>query len=238
MTKNELSERFAVNLERERAHLGLTQAVLAKKLGLSLTTYKNILNGSSVNVPLYALYQLHKLTGKLVFELCDFSIPEKDGVFLWRGLSKQQQAFVKAVCDMEAGLKSTETTQTISVMIPTNNFEDGMIWDSCTFETMTIGRRYQQHNISCGLKVTTNHMHPAYVKGDVLLMENRPPRDGDVGLFLFKPSGRAFIRKYHQTNPVELEPITNFGETFRINPNSPSEMSCWLKFGVIVSKAR
>lgn len=238
MTKAELSEKFAHNLEQERTRIGLTQAEMSKKLGLSLSTYKNIINGTSINVPLYALYQLHKLTGKLTFELCAFDIPESEAVQLWRKLSPQQHAYIKAVCEIEAGLKSTETAQTISIMIPTGNCEDGMIWDSCTFESLTIGRRFSWQNISCGIKITTNHLHPAYFKGDVLLIENRPPRDGDVGIFIFKPSGRAFIRRFKQTMPVALEPITGYGETFYVNPDSPAEMSQWIKFGVVISKVR
>ena len=47
MTKKELAINFANNLEIERMNLDISQAEMADRLGLSLSTYKRIINNET-----------------------------------------------------------------------------------------------------------------------------------------------------------------------------------------------
>ena len=89
-----------------------------------------------------------------------------------------------------------------------------------------------------GIRITSNHLHPVYNKGDILLISRNPIRDGDTGIFINAQNKRAYIRKLHQKNPCELTPINNYGETFYVDSDNVDDMSKWIKFGHVLCKVR
>lgn len=231
MTKEELSHTFAINLEKERHKLNYSQAKMAAALDMSLSTYKNLIDGNTSNGSLYTLYKIYKLTGKLSFEMIEEDIKEREIIDYYRALTEHQRNYIRAVCDVEIGLNSIKDG-VVPMIIPTTNMEDGMIWDTCTYSTVNVPSHY---NADCAIKVTSNHLHPAYIKDDVILIKKRPPRDGDIGVFVNLKSGRAYLRKFRQTYPCLLQPITEFGKTFEILDNN---MSDWVKFGCVITRLR
>ncbi len=125
-------------------------------------------------------------------------------------------------------------------MEPMGDCKDGMILDSVNLSKANIGD-YRQRlgvDIHCGLKMNNNHLHPVYLKNDILLICKEPPRDGDVGIFMNKENGRTYIRKYRQTSPCRLEPVNGYGEVFLVDSDDPKDVLKWVKFGRVVTKIR
>ena len=115
-----------------------------------------------------------------------------------------------------------------------------MILDSYNVEKLDVSnyRKAFGDALHIGIRITSNHLHPVYNKGDILLISRNPIRDGDTGIFINAQNKRAYIRKLHQTNPCELTPINNYGETFYVDSDNVDDMSKWIKFGHVLCKVR
>ena len=160
-------------------------------------------------------------------------------------LSKSQRILIDSIIDTELALsaykdESCHTEDLISVLIPTGNMTDGMILDSYNVEKLDVSnyRKAFGDALHIGIRITSNHLHPVYNKGDILLISRNPIRDGDTGIFINAQNKRAYIRKLHQKNPCELTPINNYGETFYVDSDNVDDMSKWIKFGHVLCKVR
>lgn len=245
MNRLELSEHFRINMEKERMNLGLSQAQMAEALDLSLSAYKRILNGETTKIDFYTLYRMYELTHKLGYELCDIS---DDYVMTFekiRKLSASQLRLINSIMDFElefsSGLeKEKDVHDYITVLVPTGNMQDGMVYDASSFEKVNIAPYRKRYGdcIDCGIRITSNHLHPVYHLNDILLISHEPIRDGDTGVFIHKPSGLAYIRKFHHDSPCQLEPLNNYGKTFYVDSLDEEDMDHWIKFGRVITKMR
>jgi len=242
ITKNSVAEVFAKLLEEERMHLGLNQEQMATRMEMSVSGYKKIISGETRKVDLYHALKLSEISGRYLFELFELDTPATRVAQKVSLLSKPQKVFVEAVTEFEKefAISHPDSDEYITVMEPCGDICDGMIWDSVNLSKVEIGayRRRLSESIHCGIRLNNNHLHPAYVKGDILLISKEPPRDGDVGIFVNRENGRAYIRKYRQTNPCRLEPINGYGEVFYVNSDDSQDMAKWIKFGKVVTKMR
>lgn len=246
MTKAQLYENFAYNIEIERVRMGLTQQKMADALQISLSKYKILItNPYESNIDIYLAHQIQKLTGKSVRELCGDDLPELEMIRYFRKLPKHRQEAIRYMIEIEhqlphdsiPGIREEDCT---TCYVPTGNMEDGMVLDSRDFITINIAE-YKKNSIErvdCAIKITSNHLHPVYMKGDVLLIRKRAPRDGDVGIFILKSSRQIFIREFKQTNPCELRPINGYGEEIYIDSTSKEDMNKWIKFGTVLTIMR
>lgn len=137
-------------------------------------------------------------------------------------------------------MKAKNKEDLISVLIPTGNMTDGMIFDSYNVEKLDVSnyRKAFGDALHIGIRITSNHLHPVYNKGDILLISRNPIRDGDTQIFINAQNKRAYIRKLHQKTPCELTPINNYGETFYVDSDNVDDMSKWIKFGHVLCKVR
>lgn len=243
MKVNELIKQLALSMERERVKRNLSQKEFAKLVDTSYSNYRRIVSGESTGMDIHIPIAFYRLTGKYVFEMMGMTTPEAKIIGHYRSLSEPQKRFIEAVAEFEVQYRPeicANSGDMLSVIVPVGNFEDGMIWDSVHLKKIDISpyRAKYGAKICCGIEVTTNHMHPVYLKGDILLIEKRAPRDGDIGIFANKKEGRAYIRRFKQTNPTRLEPINDYGQTFYVNPDSPDDMLNWVKFGCVLTKIR
>lgn len=242
MTRLELLKQFSENLERERISLGLSQMQMAEKLELSLSTYKRIATNSTEKVDVYVLYKLYLLTGKLAYEFTNLSNPYLDLKKKIRNMSPSQISFIDSLVDFENAFAGSheDAEEYVTVYIPTGNMEDGMVYDSTNVTKVKIPDYRQKYGsrISCGIQITSNHLHPVYNRGDILLIAKSPVRDGDTGVFINKENGCAYIRKFFQTSPCRMEPVNQYGETFYVDSANKAEMEKWIKFGFVIAKVR
>lgn len=242
MTRLEMNKQFADNLEIERVRLGLTQKQMAQKLELSLSAYKRIITCTTDKIDLYVMYKVYLLTGKLAYEFTSVTDPYLELKKKIMDMSPSQIAFIDGLVDFEKSFHDShdDYDDYITVYIPTGNMEDGMTYDSANVEKfkMPSCRKKYGDQVSCGIKITSNHLHPVYNKGDLILISKRPIRDGDTGIFINRENGCAYLRKFYQTSPCKLEPINDYGETFYVNSEVKEDMDKWIKFGCVVAKVR
>lgn len=242
MTRIQMNRQFAEKLECERVALNLTQKQMADKLELSLSAYKRIITGTTEKIDLYLIYKLYQLTGKLAYEFTEVTDPYLELKKKIMDLSESQIAYIDGLIDFEKSFKDSheDYDDYVSVYVPTGNMEDGMLYDSANVEKVKIGNYRKKYGnlISCGVKITSNHLHPVYNKGDILLISRQSIRDGDTGIFLNRENGRAYLRKFYQTTPCKLESVNGYGETFYVDSNNKEDMDKWIKFGCVITKIR
>lgn len=245
--KKEIVDTFVKNLEVERNRMDLTQSQMAEKLEVSLSTYKNLISGVSTNISIYMAYRVYELTGKMLFELCGHDRPEINFVKDFRNLPKYRQNALLTRLELEMELSKDEMFQAegaeeslIPLYILTGNMKDGMIYDSSNVQYIDIAgeRERLEEEIDCAVRITSNHLHPVYYSGDILLVRKKPPLDGETGIFFHKTDNRIYIRKFRQTNPYQLIPLTDYGKTIYIDDTDPKAMSEWFIFGSVISMKR
>lgn len=242
MTRAEILDNFANNIEIEREKLGLTQAEMADALDMSLSKYKNMLNGTSMNISVYSAYLAYRLTGKLFFELCGDIEEELQPLISYRELPTHRKKALMTMLNIEHDLSAArkDSDDYTTCYVALGNQQDGMMLNSVNLEAINIAdyRKIVPDRIDCAIRITTNHLHPAYHIGDILLVCQQPPRDGDIGIFINRETTQLFIRRFRQTNPTVLEPITDYGRPITVDSYSKEEMSKWLKFGYVITKMR
>ncbi|MDO4189245.1 MAG: hypothetical protein Q4D29_09670 [Lachnospiraceae bacterium] len=248
MTRTQLYENFAANIELERERLKLTQQKMADALQISLSKYKILIaNPFEANIDIYLAHQIQKLTGKTVRELCGDDLPELEMIRYFRELPRHRQEAIRYMIEIEYQLppdgrdnSTVNDEDCVTVFVPTGNMEDGMTLDSRDFITANISeyKKNSRERVDCGVKITSNHLHPVYMKGDVLLISKRAPRDGDIGIFIYKETRQIYIREFKQTSPCELRPINSYGETIYVDSSSKADMDKWIKFGTVLTVMR
>lgn len=189
MTQQKILLNFIDNIEKERVRLNLTQAQMAQKLDMSVSNYKKLIAGQYRRPNLFLAQRLYELTGKLLFEFFDFDSPKLNAISKFMKLSDTQCSFIEGIIDFELAFSASKEENTddyLTVLIPTGNCEDGMIWDSANVRKVNIApyRKRYGSQINAGVEVTSNHLTPVYHMGDILLISRRPPRDGDTTIFL------------------------------------------------------
>lgn len=243
--RQQLADNFGINMERERLLLGYSQQQMADALEMSLSSYKRILNGETSKIDLYTLYLLSQLTGKQGEELCGIMTPLQKARSAMGDLSRQQLNFVSSVITFELQFakklrKNEMTDDFVTLMIPTGNMQDGMYFDSCILKKVNISQYRSRYGeaIDCAVMITSNHLHPTYIKDDILLISRTPIRDGDTGIFFNQSTGLAYIRIFHKSSVCLLEPIGSLGRVITIDPENKEDLNRWIKFGRVITKMR
>ena len=126
MTKKELAINFANNLEIERMNLDISQAEMADRLGLSLSTYKRIINNETSKIDIYTAYRLYEFTRKSFLEYANdldeyINISKKI-----HNLSKSQLNVLNSFVDIQLSCQDckSDSEKFIPLFIPTGNMED------------------------------------------------------------------------------------------------------------------
>lgn len=245
MTREEISINFGTNIELERTKLGYSQAKMAKALDMSLSSYKRILTGETAKIDIYTEHLLYQLTQKLGFEYTGDPDPYLDAFQRMRRLSRTQLRTISALIDFELAFSETlnrseQDIDYITVLVPTGNMEDGMIYDSSFTEKLNVAAYRKRYGdlIDIGIRVTSSHLNPVYHRNDILLVCQRAIRDGDTGIFIDKNSGLLYLRKFRQGHPFRLEPVNGYGRVICIDGDSREEANRWANFGFVVTKVR
>lgn len=244
MTDREINQNFIKNLLKLQNDNNLTQSEMAQILDISSTAYKKLISGEVQKISIAYEARLHKRFGVWLFEMIDENIPMANSIRMMKSMNDHQIKFIESLIAFEYRLahKSTITGMDyLTCFVPTGNLEDGMIYDSSNIEIIDITGikpKYPGRLISCGIKITSNHLHPVYHIDDILLVELKPPRHNDVGIFIDKNNGLLYIRTFLQGDPCELRPLNGYGEPIFVNPYDSTDMNRWKKFGRVVTKLR
>ena len=157
MTQQKILLNFIDNIEKERVRLNLTQAQMAQKLDMSVSNYKKLIAGQYRRPNLFLAQRLYELTGKLLFEFFDFDSPKLNAISKFMKLSDTQRSFIEGIIDFELAFSTSKEENTddyLTVLIPTGNCEDGMIWDSANVRKVNIApyRKRYGSQINAGVE--------------------------------------------------------------------------------------
>lgn len=229
-------------IEKVRNELRYSQNKMGELLGLSQSTYYRLTNGDVDNTILYAVYKFCKLNNMTLGEVVGDPSPTTDLNRMFKSLPEFRQRTVRTMIELDSKLSMKETydREYVDCYILTNNNCDGMLFDTACYEPINIAgyRNICPDSIDCGIKFMSNHLHPAIHKGEILLIHQGPPRDGDTGIFINRKSKRIFFRRFIQGDICKLEPIAPYGKTIEVNSHDNNDMNQWIKFGYVMTRMR
>lgn len=229
-------------IEQYRSSNGYTQEQMAKLLDISPSGYRKIIRGETNRISATMLLRFCNLSKRFAYDLCGLSTDCSNLTHFFE-LSHEQQLFINSIIGFEYFFQQEKkeiAPDYITMFELTGNFTDGMVYDSTHVRKIDIApyRDKFKDRIHCAIKITTNHLHPAYHRGDILLICQEPPRSGDTGIFIHRKTQAAYIRRFIQSEPCRLEPITDYGSTIYVDSDNEEDMNQWWKFGYVLTKVR
>ena len=202
MTNLDLLDNFAKNIEIERIKLGYSQQEFAKLLNISSSTYKNIISRRTSSVDITLVPKIYSLTGRFLFELLELDNMELEILRKYRLLTERQKAYISEKINFELEMKADEkeSDNMLDVLVLTGDMKDGMILDSSNEQRIYCPEYIKKYGkkLHCGIRINSNHLTPVYVKGDIVCVSKKPPRDGDTCILINKQSGKCYIRRMRQ----------------------------------------
>lgn len=239
LSREECRKNFADNCERIREEKKLSQKAMAEILGMSLSSYRKMLDSTVQTISAYTLYALCVYSGVPMSALFGDATEQLYMLHKFEFMTKQQKRFIKAIVDFEHKFCTQDPKNErneITLMTPTGELHDGFDYDTCTYEKVNIGHDYKRYEdrILCAVKIPSNFYSPAYVKGDILLLANdRLIRENEVGIFLC--DGKAYLRRMVYDDGMVLAPVGDIGTPIRL---SDEDLKKWTKFGYVLKKLR
>ncbi len=237
MQRQELKNSFINTLEKERTIRGWTQWEMAEKLEMSVPGYRKMVSGMTDSIALYTAYRA-SIVLNIPIPILYGSTEYRDQV-----LNKIYNA-PAATCnrieyylDFDAEFrhaqgKAADSGVWIDVITLSGYMEDGMCFDSANVEKVEIPDRYEGR-VTKGIRVTENSLLPVYAKGDIILLEERMPRIGDITVSINMKTKIVYIRKVlmHEGR-YELYPIHGRGKSIYIEKKDRSD---WHELGRVIS---
>ncbi|MBQ0065735.1 MAG: helix-turn-helix transcriptional regulator [Firmicutes bacterium] len=243
MNKLELIEQFAYNLERLRNKLGYSQDQMSKCLDVSSSTYRRIINHETTKVDLYFITKLYELTHQFAFQFCNPNYKEDRRLRIVSTITELDDTALKDIENYVNFRKAITfnkkgETKIVPFYHPVGELSDNMIFNSFSYTQLDISSCPDsiKWQVDCALEILNNHFHPTYHLNDILLIAQRPPRDGDIGLFIEKETRKMFIRVFKMESPRKLIPVSDSGRIIEVDEKDIEDMNKWIKFGVVVSK--
>lgn len=236
-------EAFASQMEIIRINLNLSQEQMAKKLSLTPSTYRRIVNHETEKIDLAVALALAKLSNKLIFEFTNEKLDSKQQLLADINQLNSQaihdvENFVKFRKHLQYDTNDNKSKKIIPLYRPLASLEDGMIFNSLEYDDLDVSHvpDFLKQQVDCAVLITSNHLHPAYHLNDILLIAQRPPKNNDIGIFVHREEQRLYFREFKMTSPRQLVPIADTGRLITVNENDYDDMNQWIKFGVVLSK--
>lgn len=103
-------------------------------------------------------------------------------------------------------------------------------------DKLTFRSSFLEGMVYFGFRVPDNRMNPVYFKGEVLLVLNDDPAEGEIGAYAWKEEGyvRLIFRRIKERGRfTELLPLTGRGRKYIIDNDSMTDLMNWVKIGVV-----
>lgn len=177
--------------------LGWSKEKLSEESGLPLETIKNIYYGKTADPKVSTILAIANATGhsmNCLMGQCSHTPQEKLILRNYRSCGPHGKSLIELIAKYEAGSVKSEREaldkHLIPCLLPHGDIHKGIIYDTC--ETTEIETTTQEAYIA--IKMTSNDLAPKYCKGDVILLENRFPSNGEYAAFF--RNDRVYIRKF------------------------------------------
>lgn len=139
--------------------------------------------------------------------------PEEKILNYYRTCGNHGKSLILLTAKYEATAAKAERNSSekhkIPCLLPNGELNKGIAYDNC--EIVDIETTIKDAFVS--VKITSNDFAPVFCKGDILLLANRFPENGEYAFFYI--GDRAFLRKFIEENgQYKLQCIHNIGKEF------------------------
>lgn len=193
---------------------GISIAEFAEMCDLPLETVKNIYYGKTTDPKVSTLMKMGNvlnLSVNCLMGQCPHPKEEQILLGYYRMCGEHGRSLILLTSKYEAVSAKAEREargkHKIPCLIANGNMSEGIVYDNCeTTEVITTTKEAY-----VAIKVTTNDLVPVYCKGDIILIKNCFPNNGEY--VMFYKSERAYIRKFTEENGrYKLKSIHDIGE--------------------------
>lgn len=176
---------------------GMTMQQLADKANLPIETVKNVYYGKTSDPKISTVMSIadaFNLSVNCLMGHCPHTHEEKRLLQYYRLCGNHGRSLVELVARHEATVSKLEREHTdkhmVPCLIPAGRINHGFAYtDSEVVEISTT-----KPNAYVAIKIISNSYAPAYLKGDILLLEDRYPDHGEKAVFV--KEGVGYIRKF------------------------------------------
>lgn len=196
----------------------LTINEFAAKCDIPLETIRNIYYGKTPDPKLSTALKMAEalnLSVNCLMGKCPHTSAERAIIHNYRKCGKHGKALIELSARYQAAAATmehfNEEKHTIRCIILPGEIGNGVIYESC--ENEEIETTVKEAFIS--IKITSNNLAPVYCKNDILLLENRFPKNGEKAAFL--KEDRAYIRKFiEKDDKYILQCLHNQGQNIEL----------------------
>ena len=192
----------------------ITIAEFAEMCDLPLETVKNIYYGKTADPKLSTALQMAEaleMSVNCLVGKCPHTMQERQIIHNYRACGKHGKSLIELVARYEAsatkGDRESKEKHLIPCLVPHGDIRAGIIYENC--EVIEIETSAKDAYVA--VMMASNDFAPTYCKDDVILFENRFPKNGEYAAF-FRDS-RVYIRKYiEEAGQYRLKSLHRMGE--------------------------
>lgn len=176
---------------------GITLNEFSIMCDLPIETVRNVYYGKTNDPKISTVLKMSaalQISVNCLMGQCQYTKEEKLILSNYRRCGNHGKSMIEMVSKYEAHATVTEKEKTdkyrIPCLISAGDIHYGINYDNCTTEEVETTSK----EAYMAVKMTTNDMLPVYCKGDIVLIENRFPRDKEYAMFC--QNGVAYIRQF------------------------------------------
>lgn len=193
---------------------GLSIAEFADMCDLPFETVRNIYYGKTTDPKLSTAVKMAEalnLSINCLLGKCPHTAEEKALITNYRSCGKHGKALIMLSAKYQASAakadRENKDTHKIRCFIPQSEMGNGVIYESC--EIIEIETSIKEAYVA--IQITGNNLAPSFCKNDIVLLENRFPRNGEKAAFL--KGNKVYIRKFiENSNGYILKSLHDWGE--------------------------
>lgn len=174
---------------------------LADIAGLPEETVRNIYYARTPDPKISTIMKLGKafaISVNCLMGECQHTMEERVLLQNYRMCGKHGKDIIESIARYEAKtmkeLRENPNEHSVPLIIPQGEIRQGFVYETC--DTKEIMTSVQEAYI--GIQITTNDLAPMFCKNDILLFENRFPRNGEKATFYYDK--KIYIRKFVEEN--------------------------------------
>ena len=201
----EMTRFFGENVARLRSEHGFTQEELAKMTGVSKSTIVRIELGTVQHIDMITALKLSSFFRVPLMKLVDVNHDLMDLYSQLIQAPVRTRRLIKCILDADAQARNLaadyDPDDRISLICFSEPVYDGISSIRFFYDVDNISQ-FRNHiwypDACCIFQLNSNAYHPLYHCGDRLVVSDRYPRHGEIGVFL--KNGHLYIRKYKEDN--------------------------------------
>lgn len=229
----------------------LSIAKFAERCSIPYMTIKRIVSCSVQKIDVYTIIRIAQATHTPVMEILKIDTEHLELYKRITYLTDYDQMIISSVLDVleklhisgrenrEIPFTDLDFDKTSYLLDPALICPDSL--DYSKMKKVTCHSTFAEGMMYCGLRLPDNRLNPYYFKGDILLIQNSEPWEGETGAFIWKEDGfiRLIFRKVHQSGRYTLlQPLNGLGRTYRIDNDNVADLINWIKLGTVAGIIR